>query len=160
MSIHIIMRCSFLTYWEKKYKHMWEADKEAYIRRYEKAQKTLAAYEADIQRYIQLQDEVQGEDSTTNMRFLRIDCGPLKQTLIGHCEQWVQKFTGLLNQLALTELKALHEYFKTRCDAVGGIAPLVCLNFNAFLCCPTNVPCIHPPYDPGMNAMILFAAPD
>jgi hypothetical protein len=25
---------SFLNYWEKKYKHMWEIDKEAYIRRY------------------------------------------------------------------------------------------------------------------------------
>jgi hypothetical protein len=24
---------SFLNYWEKKYKHMWEIDKEAYIRR-------------------------------------------------------------------------------------------------------------------------------
>jgi dynein heavy chain len=48
------------------------------------------------------------------MRFLRIDCGPLKQTLVGHCEQWVARFTGLLSQLAAQELKALHDHFKQR----------------------------------------------
>lgn len=64
---------TFLSQWEKKYKHMWEVDKEAYIRRYEKAQKPLSSFEADIHRYIQLQDEVQGEETITNMRFLRID---------------------------------------------------------------------------------------
>jgi hypothetical protein len=46
---------SFLNYWEKKYKHIWEIDKEAYIRRYEKAGKSLAAFEADIARYVALQ---------------------------------------------------------------------------------------------------------
>lgn len=48
------------------------------------------------------------------MRFLRIDCGPLKQTLVGHCEQWVSKFTGLLLQLASAELASLHESFKAK----------------------------------------------
>ncbi len=56
----------------------------------------------------------QGEDSITNMHFLRIDCAPLKQTLLGHCEQWVAKFTGLLNTLAATELNAILSHFKTR----------------------------------------------
>jgi dynein heavy chain, axonemal len=46
---------SFLNYWEKKYKHMWDQDKEAYIRRYEKAQKPLASFETDIQKYISIQ---------------------------------------------------------------------------------------------------------
>eukprot|EP00798_Chlamydomonas_sp_ICE-L_P021926 gene21926-28972_t len=103
----------FLTYWEKKYKHIWEVDKDAYMRRYEKAQKPLSSFDADIQRYNQLQDDVLIEESTTNMRFLRIDCGPLKQTLISHCENWNSKFTGLLNSLANTELLSLHNYFET-----------------------------------------------
>lgn len=112
---------TFLSSWEKKYKHVWETDKERYIRRYEAAQppKPLSSFEADIQRYLQLQDEVQGEDTTTNMRFLRIDCGPLKQTLVGHCEGWVQKFTGLLNSLASTELSALHDYFKASKESLS-----------------------------------------
>lgn len=38
---------------------MWDTDKEAYIRRYEKAGKALASFETDITRYQQLQEEVQ-----------------------------------------------------------------------------------------------------
>jgi dynein heavy chain len=102
---------NFLTYWEKKYKHMWDQDKEAYIRRYEKARKPLSAFDADISKYLELQDEVLSEDTSTNMRFLHIDCAPLKQALVGHCEAWVGKFTGLLNALAHAELKEIHDYF-------------------------------------------------
>ena len=104
---------TFLAYWEKKYKHMWEVDKDAYIRRYEKAQKPLSSFETDIQKYLQLQEEVQSEETTSNMRFLRIDCGSLKQNLTGHCESWVHKFTGLLINLASAELRSLHDYFSS-----------------------------------------------
>jgi len=102
----------FLLYWERKYQEpLWKVDKEGFIRRYEKASYALTRFDADILKYLQLQEEVQGEDSITNMHFLRIDCAPLKQTLLGHCEQWVGKFTGLLNSLAATELNAIHEHF-------------------------------------------------
>ena len=37
---------TFVTFWEKTYKHVWEQDKEAYIRRYEKAKKPLSSFEA------------------------------------------------------------------------------------------------------------------
>ena len=110
---------TFLAYWEKKYRHMWEVDKDAYIRRYEKAQKPLSSFETDIQKYLQLQEEVQGEETTSNMRFLRIDCGPLKQNLVGHCETWVQKFTGLLVSLAAAELRSLHDYFKASKESLA-----------------------------------------
>lgn len=33
------------------------------------------------------------------------------QTLVGHCELWISKFTGLLNSIAHRELTALHTYF-------------------------------------------------
>eukprot|EP00232_Nephroselmis_pyriformis_P029065 CAMPEP_0182867354 /NCGR_PEP_ID=MMETSP0034_2-20130328/8675_1 /TAXON_ID=156128 /ORGANISM="Nephroselmis pyriformis, Strain CCMP717" /LENGTH=4528 /DNA_ID=CAMNT_0024999703 /DNA_START=83 /DNA_END=13669 /DNA_ORIENTATION=- len=101
----------FLNYWEKKYKHIWDQDKEAYIRRYERAKKPLSAFDSDISKYKDLIDEVMMEDTATNMRFLRIDCGPLKQSLVSHCEAWVNKFTGLLNRLARQELEELQEYF-------------------------------------------------
>lgn len=66
----------------------------------------------DTQRYLANQEEVNLEDNTTNMRFLSIDCGPLKQTLVSHCQAWVSKLTGLLHHLATTELKTLLDYFK------------------------------------------------
>lgn len=49
--------------------------------RYEKAQKPLSTYEADINEFINKQDEVAHEESTANVKFLFIDCGPLKQAL-------------------------------------------------------------------------------
>lgn len=48
-------------------------------RRYEKAQKPLAAFEADIRRYADLTDEVLAESAHEPIKFLLVDCGPLKQ---------------------------------------------------------------------------------
>ncbi|CAD7695690.1 unnamed protein product, partial [Ostreobium quekettii] len=109
----------FLNYWERKYKHLWDQDKDAYIRRYEKAQKPLTSFISDITKYLDLQEEVLAEDATTNMRFLRIDCGPLKQALVGHCEAWTSRFTGLLHSLADTELNAIHDYFRSSTEALA-----------------------------------------
>jgi len=103
----------FLSYWEKKYKYMWDQDKDAYIRRYELAKKPLSSFEEDINKYLSLQDEVLSEDASTTMRFLRIDCSPLKQSLVGQCEEWVSKFTQLLNNLSLQELRDIHQHFAT-----------------------------------------------
>lgn len=41
------------------------------------------------------------------MKFLRIDCMPLKQVLLGHCEGWVQRFTDLLSRTSHQELEAI-----------------------------------------------------
>ena len=35
------------------------------------------------------------------------------QSLVAHCEAWQNKFTGLLNAIALKELQTLHEYFRS-----------------------------------------------
>lgn len=59
-----------------------------------------------------LQDEIQHEETTANVKFLFIDCGPLKQTLTAHCELWKTKLTNLLNNLAAAELRSLHDYFR------------------------------------------------
>jgi dynein heavy chain len=103
---------AYTQYWEKEYKSIWEVDKEAYIRRYEKAQKPLSSFEADISRYMGQKERVQIEETPTHMRFMRIDGGSLKQVLMGHCEAWVSKFTGLLLNLAAAELHSLHDFFK------------------------------------------------
>ncbi len=68
---------------------------------------------------LQLQDEVGHEETTANIRFLFIDCGPLKQTLISHCELWRTKLTGLLNSMAANELRGMHEHFKSSLEALA-----------------------------------------
>lgn len=59
-----------------------------------------------------LQDEIQREEATANVKFLFVDCGPLKQMLTAHCQLWRSKLTNLLNNLAATELRALHDHFR------------------------------------------------
>ncbi len=44
-----------LEHFEKRYKKLWDQDKDAYMRRYEKAQKPLSSFEADINEYISKQ---------------------------------------------------------------------------------------------------------
>lgn len=61
---------------------------------------------------LHVQDEIQHEETTANIKYLFVDCGPLKQTLTAHCELWKAKLTGLLNNLAAAELRSLHEYYR------------------------------------------------
>ena len=48
-------------------------------RRYEKAQKPLTAFDADISKYGDLSDEVLAENAAESIKFLYVDCGSLKQ---------------------------------------------------------------------------------
>lgn len=60
------------------------------FRRYEKAQKPLSAFDADITKYADLSEEVLAENAAESIKFLFVDCGPLKQVapraaLLEHC---------------------------------------------------------------------------
>ena len=96
----------YLNTWDR-YKHIWDVDKDAFMRRYAKANRALTAFETDITRYKELQQEIGAEEGVSNIGFIRIDCQPLKQALTQHCHTWQQKFTQLLNTNALTELDGL-----------------------------------------------------
>jgi dynein heavy chain len=99
-------------FWDK-YKPLWEMDKEAIIRKYAKTKRTLQQYEAEISRYREQQAEIEKEDATYSVMFIKIDCTLIKKALVDHCVQWQNKLTGLLNQNALTELRALHSMFQS-----------------------------------------------
>ena len=54
-------------------------------RRYEKAQKPLSAFDADISKYADLSEEVLAENAAESIKFLFVDCGPLKQVCHASC---------------------------------------------------------------------------
>lgn len=73
----------------------YKTDSSSYLhcRRYEKAQKPLSAFDADISKYADLSEEVLAENAAESIKFLFVDCGPLKQvsniTLqIGSMAEW------------------------------------------------------------------------
>ena len=102
----------YLTTWDR-YKHIWDVDKDAFMRRYAKANRALGAFETDITRYKELQQDIQSEEGITNVGFIRIDSSPLKQSLVAHCHTWQTKFTQLLNNNAATELRVLYEHMES-----------------------------------------------
>jgi len=99
----------YLVTWDR-YKHIWDVDKDAFMRRYAKANRALTAFETDITRYKELQQDIQSEEGITNIGFIRIDAAPLKQALVAHCHTWQTKFTQLLNTNAEAELNALYSH--------------------------------------------------
>ncbi|TYZ61865.1 hypothetical protein PybrP1_000798 [[Pythium] brassicae (nom. inval.)] len=96
----------YLGYWDK-YKLLWNQDKQAFIRRYAKANRPLQQFRADIERYREQQTSIQNEDLTNTINFIQIDTNYLKTSLIEHTVQWIGKLTGLLNQTAHDELRDL-----------------------------------------------------
>ena len=48
-------------------------------RRYERAKRSLDAFDSDVNRYINMAEEVLLENSAETVKFLFLDCAPLKQ---------------------------------------------------------------------------------
>jgi dynein heavy chain len=96
----------YLSYWDK-YKLLWNQDKNAFIRRYAKADRPLSQYRIDIERHRDEQHKIHNEDISNTINFISIDTQRLKASLSDHCMQWVSKLTGLLNENAEAELRAL-----------------------------------------------------
>ena len=93
-------------------------DKEAYIRRYAKANRSLKNYNDDVTKYKDQQAEIQQENMTHMINFVQLDCTLLKGHLVAHCQQWQQKLLGLLNQNARQELDYLHDLFSDNTRAL------------------------------------------
>jgi len=107
-----------LSFWSK-YKHLFDVDKDAFIRRYSKANRTLQAFEADYQRYKDLQQEVHGEETVSSVNFVQIDCAPLKQRLNAHCVDWQKRFSALLYKNVKTELGDLQSLMAVNSEAIA-----------------------------------------
>ena len=101
----------YLSYWDK-YKSLWESDKDQFIRKYAKSNRSPSQFDVDITRYRSQQADIQSEASTHTINFVRVDCNTLKDNLVGHCLQYQNKLTGLLNQNGLHELSEIFDLFK------------------------------------------------
>lgn len=76
--------------------------------RYAKLKPALSTFDADINRYSEVANNIQKEETLIPVDFIRLDCSLLKHALVGHCNVWQNKLTGVLNNTALTQLQELH----------------------------------------------------
>ncbi|KAL8578358.1 hypothetical protein ACOMHN_031732 [Nucella lapillus] len=100
---------SYLSSWDN-FKDIWEINKDAFIRRYQKMKPTVASFESDIARYTEVANNVQTQETVLNVQFVLLDCSPLKAAIVAHCQEWQNKFTSLLLEMANTELHSLSDF--------------------------------------------------
>ena len=96
--------------WEK-YNQVHTLDKDAYTRRFAKGKREMWQFDQEIQKYKDQMSLIQNEETTTTIKFIRVECLPLKNTLNKHCHGWMTKFYQLLNNMTNQELTSLYEYF-------------------------------------------------
>ncbi|XP_074657783.1 dynein axonemal heavy chain 2-like [Tubulanus polymorphus] len=108
----------YLSTWDN-YREIWEIHKDAFIRRYQRLNPLVSSFDADIARYTEVANNVQTQETILNIQFVLLDCSPLKYSILGHCQEWQNKFTTLLREIATSRLKELHEYLKTNAENVS-----------------------------------------
>jgi dynein heavy chain len=101
-----------LKWWNSSYQPIVSQDKDAFIRRYSRTERSLQGKGQDIQRYKDVQADIQQEEYKLVIGFIETDFQLLKHALVEHCVQWQGKLQGLLNQQALKELNTVLEYFE------------------------------------------------
>jgi dynein heavy chain len=106
---------SYIKHWDS-YREIWEINKDAFIRRYAKLKPAMSTFDADINRYNEVANNAQKEETLSNVNFVRLDCSPLKHAIVSHCHSWQAKLTNLLNNNASTDLNSLYDMFKSRTE--------------------------------------------
>eukprot|EP00756_Hemistasia_phaeocysticola_P025139 Hpha_TRINITY_DN15989_c0_g2::TRINITY_DN15989_c0_g2_i1::g.72379::m.72379/K10408/DNAH; dynein heavy chain, axonemal len=97
--------------WEK-YNQVHTLDKDAYTRRFAKGKREMWQFDQEIQKYKDQMSLIQNEETKTTIKFIKVECLPLKGALNKHCNEWMGKFYALLNQMASQELNSMYDMFK------------------------------------------------
>lgn len=63
--------------------------------------------------------QVLSEDSSSTVRWLRLDCSPLKEQLVGLCDTWVAALSGLLASMAAKGLGELEQELRQAVAQLG-----------------------------------------
>lgn len=66
--------------------------------------------------YTEVANNVQKEETVLSIQFVLLDCSHLKFSLVQHCNEWQNKFTTLLKEMAAGRLMDLHSYLKDNAD--------------------------------------------
>ncbi|ERE69395.1 dynein heavy chain 6, axonemal-like protein [Cricetulus griseus] len=108
---------NYLKTWDM-YREIWEINKDSFIRRYQRLNPPVSSFDADIARYTEVANNVQKEETVLNIQFVMLDCSHLKFSLVQHCNEWQNKFTTLLKEMAAGRLMDLHTYLKDNAENV------------------------------------------
>ncbi|XP_040202767.1 dynein heavy chain 2, axonemal [Rana temporaria] len=117
MTTNATLLQAYLKTWDS-FRMIWEPQKDTLIRRYQRLNPMVSAFDADIARYTELANNVQKQETVQNIQFVMLDCSQLKFALVQHCNEWQNKFTGLLRHMATEKLMGLHAYLRDNAERV------------------------------------------
>ncbi len=100
----------YLTTWNN-FRELWEVNKDMFLLRYEQRNPAVSTFDGDIARYTEVENNIQNQETIQTIQFILLDCSPLKFSLLGHCQEWQNRFTSLLLKLATQTLQKLIVYF-------------------------------------------------
>jgi dynein heavy chain len=103
----------YLQLW-MKHKFIWEPNKDAFFRRYGSEERPVSMFDADIQRYSEMANNVQKEDTLVNKDFVLLDCSPIKLSILAHCDEWQLRFYKLLLEMASKKLFAFTAFLEDK----------------------------------------------
>uniref|UniRef100_F1ST22 Dynein axonemal heavy chain 2 n=1 Tax=Sus scrofa TaxID=9823 RepID=F1ST22_PIG len=109
---------NYLKTWDT-YREIWEINKDSFIRRYQRLNPPVSSFDADIARYTEVANNVQKEETVLNIQFVLLDCSQLKFSLVQHCNEWQNKFTTLLKEMAARRLLELHAYLQENSEKIS-----------------------------------------
>ncbi|XP_053425882.1 dynein axonemal heavy chain 2 isoform X8 [Nycticebus coucang] len=109
---------NYLKTWDM-YREIWEINKDSFIRRYQRLNPPVSSFDADIARYTEVANNVQKEETVLNIQFVMLDCSHLKFSLVQHCNEWQNKFTTLLREMAAGRLMELHNYLQENGEKIS-----------------------------------------
>jgi len=59
---------------------------------------------------------VQMQETILTVQFVLLDSSPLKFAILAHCQEWQNKFTGLLYEITSNRLTEVNKYLNTMSD--------------------------------------------
>jgi dynein heavy chain len=107
----------YLTTWNN-FRELWEISKDMFLLRYEQRNPAVSTFDGDIARYTEVENNIQIQETIQTIQFVLLDCSSLKYSLLGHCQEWQNKFTALLLKLATQSLNRIMKYFEENSQKV------------------------------------------
>ncbi|XP_031338901.1 dynein heavy chain 2, axonemal-like isoform X2 [Photinus pyralis] len=108
---------TYLAIWEP-FRDMWEVDKERFMARYEQQKPSAAQFDSNIGRYTEVANNVQIQESVSNVHFIVVNSVELKKSIIDHCIDWQNNLCALLHKLTVEKVRHVYAYIHTNSEVV------------------------------------------
>uniref|UniRef100_A0A7N5KMZ2 Dynein axonemal heavy chain 10 n=1 Tax=Ailuropoda melanoleuca TaxID=9646 RepID=A0A7N5KMZ2_AILME len=104
----LISLMKYLQKW-KRYRPLWKLDKAIVLEKFAAKRPPCVAYEEKVQFYSKMAQDVLRRPLTRDEHCIRLQLGPLANTVQENAKSWVTSLGKLLNESAKEELYNLHE---------------------------------------------------